>query len=59
MDEKDLKIQALLERMAEMVVDHENKVAELRVALTLSERRQTTQSRDQQPDDSVKTDYPE
>lgn len=35
MDEKDLKIQALLERMGEMTQQHEDRVADLRVQITI------------------------
>lgn len=34
MDEKDLKINALLERVAQLTQEYENKVADYRVALT-------------------------
>lgn len=35
MDEKELKIQALLERVAELTTGYEDKIASLRVALTV------------------------
>jgi hypothetical protein len=35
MDEKELKIQALLERVAELTTGYEAKIADLRVALTV------------------------
>lgn len=34
-EEKDLKIQALTQRLAEIVAEYENKVADLRVAFTV------------------------
>lgn len=36
--EKDLKIQALLERISNLTATYENQVADLRVALTVSEQ---------------------
>lgn len=36
MDEKDLKIQALRERIGELTVHYEDKIADLRVALTVA-----------------------
>lgn len=37
MDNKDLKIQALSERLSEIVTEYENKVADLRVAITIQQ----------------------
>lgn len=34
MDRKDLKIQALLERVSSLTTDYENRIADLRVELT-------------------------
>lgn len=34
-DRKDLKIQALLEKISELTANYENKIAELRIDLTL------------------------
>lgn len=38
MEEKDLKILAFKERISELTTDYEEKVAELRVALTVLQR---------------------
>lgn len=38
LDRKDLKIQALLEKIASLTQNYENQVADLRVALTVSEQ---------------------
>lgn len=38
MEEKDLKILAFKERISELTTDYEEKVAELRVALTILQR---------------------
>lgn len=38
MDRKDLKVQALLERVSSLTTEYENKVADLRVELTVSEQ---------------------
>ena len=35
MDEKDLKIQALLERVRDLTVNYENQVADARVKITI------------------------
>lgn len=38
MDRKDLKIQALLEKISSLTTNYENQVADLRVELTISEQ---------------------
>lgn len=38
LDRKDLKIQALLEKIATLTQSYENQVADLRVAITVSEQ---------------------
>lgn len=37
MDRKELKIQALLEKISSLTTNYENQVADLRVSLTISE----------------------
>lgn len=45
-DRKDLKIQALLEKVSSMTAQYENQVADLRVELTISEsERQNLQAK--------------
>ena len=39
MDEKDLKIQALRERISELTLQYEDKIADLRVALTVESNK--------------------
>lgn len=39
LDRKDLKIQALLEKVASLTQSYENQVADLRVELTISEHK--------------------
>lgn len=37
MDKNELKVQALLEKISNMTAQYENQIADLRVALTISE----------------------
>ena len=41
-DRKDLKIQALLEKVSSLTTQYENQVADLRVELTISESEKQT-----------------
>lgn len=59
--EKDLKIQALLERIASLTTEYENKVADLRVQLTLlsEELRKATEEKadvQEEADSAARTD---
>lgn len=46
MDRKDLKIEALLQRVSSLTTEYENRVADLRVELTLeAQERQDAQTR--------------
>lgn len=59
--EKDLKIQALLERIASLTTEYENKVADLRVQLTLlsEELRKATEEKadvQEEADSTARTD---
>lgn len=50
MDEKDLKIAALRERLRDIVDEYENKVADLRVALTIQQQQiEASEVNDNQP----------
>lgn len=50
MDEKDLKIAALRERLRDIVDEYENKVADLRVALTIQQQQiESSEVNDNQP----------
>jgi hypothetical protein len=51
MDEKDLKNQALLERIAELTAQYEDKIADLRVALTV--QAQQLEDAKKEADDDV------
>ena len=42
LDRKDLKIQALLEKVSALTTQYENQVADLRVELTISENERET-----------------
>lgn len=61
MDRKDLKIQALLERVSNLTAEAENKVADLRVDLTMvSQERDELRQRVEELENaqSAKTDQP-
>ena len=61
MDEKELKIQALTERIAELTAGYENKVADLRVALTLQAQQledAKKENADVEVDESTRTGIP-
>lgn len=39
-DKNELKVQALLERLSSLTLDYENKIADLRVELTISKQEE-------------------
>jgi hypothetical protein len=60
LDRKDLKIQALLEKVATLTQQYENQVADLRVALTISEQnlRDAHEQLACNPEENVPTEVP-
>lgn len=59
LDRKDLKIQALLEKVSALTTQYENQVADLRVELTISENeREALEKQVQASENGDSTDVP-